>query len=167
MTNANTLTRDTNAQNAGGLERFLDAVSGKLVFFALSLVFLWFGAMKFTAYEAEAIEGLIANSPFVFFLLDIFGASTASKLIGIVELTIAGLLAARFVSPRLAVFGALGASATFLLTFSFFLTTPGVFIPDVGTLAISVLPGQFLLKDIVLFAASVWALKDALSAVRA
>lgn len=39
-------------------------------------------------------------------------------------------------------------------------TTPGVFQTDVGPLAISVLPGQFLLKDLVLIAALLWALDD-------
>jgi len=144
----------------------LDRLTGKAMFFSLALVFLWFGGMKFTAYEAEAIQGLIENSPFVFFLLDLFGANGAARLIGIVELTIAGLLATRYLAPRLAAVGALGASATFVLTSSFFLSTPGVFLPEVGSLAISVVPGQFLLKDIVLLAVSLWAFKDALAAIR-
>jgi len=148
------------------LEALLDQIGGKLIFLFLVLVFVWFGAMKFTAYEAEAIEGLIANSPFVFFLLDLFGRDGAAALIGTIELVIAGLLALRYLAPRFAIAGALGASATFLLTSSFFLSTPGVFLPDVGPLAISVLPGQFLLKDIVLLAVSLWALRDALAASR-
>lgn len=147
-------------------ETLLDRSVGKLVFLSLVAVFLWFGAMKFTAYEAEAIEGLIANSPFVSFLLDLFGRSGAAILIGTIELIIAALLAMRYVAPRFAALGAFGASATFLLTSTFFITTPGVFLPEIGPLAISVLPGQFLLKDVVLLAVSLWALKDALAASR-
>ncbi len=134
----------------------------KGIFIALPIVFLWFGGMKFTAYEAAAIEGLVANSPFISFILNIFGAQGASNLIGVVELTIATLLALRFVAPKLAAIGAAGAAFTFLLTFSFFFSTPGVFLEGVAGPAISVLPGQFLLKDIVLFAASLWALNNAL-----
>jgi len=134
------------------------------IFIALAFVFLWFGGMKFTAYEAGAVEGLIANSPFISFLLSMFSAQTVSILIGVVELLIAGLLAARFFAPKLAIIGAAGASLTFLLTFTFFFSTPGVFLEDVSGPAISVLPGQFLLKDIALLAASLWALNDALEA---
>lgn len=137
------------------------AVSG--IFAALALVFLWFGGMKFTAYEAGAIRGLAENSPFLGWAYAILSEGAISAVIGTVELAIAGLLAARFFAPRLAVIGAAGATATFALTTSFFLSTPGVFIPETGFLAISVVPGQFLLKDVVLLFASLFALGRALS----
>ncbi len=136
------------------------------VFVALPIVFVWFGAMKFTAYEAGAIEGLIANSPFIGFILGVLGKQGASNLIGIVEISIAVLIALRFVNPRLAAIGAAGAVATFILTFSFFFTTPGVFLADISGPAISVLPGQFLLKDLALLAASFWALNNSLDAAK-
>lgn len=139
----------------------------KGVFVSLPIVFFWFGGMKFTAYEANAIEGLLANSPFLSILLNLFGAQGAAGVIGAAELTIGGLIAARFVAPRLAIIGTAGAIATFLITISLFVTTPGVFLPDVGGPAISVVPGQFLLKDLTLLAASVWALNDSLDATAA
>jgi len=148
------------------LTSLLEAHGSKGLFAALAIVFLWFGGMKFTTYEAEAIAGLVANSPFVSWLQAIFPNRTVAGVIGSVELGIAALLALRFVSPRLGAIGAAGASLTFLLTFSFFFTTPGVFLEDVSGPAISVLPGQFLLKDLVLFAASVAALGEALKALR-
>lgn len=129
-------------------------------FVALPVIFLWFGGMKFTAYEANAINGLIANSPFISFLLGIFSKQGISNLIGTVEIIIGLLIAARFFAPRLAYLGALAAAATFVLTSSFFLSTPGVLEPSVGGLGISVLPGQFLLKDIGLLALSLWAAAD-------
>ncbi len=150
--------------NTPAQSRLLDTLADKAIFVALPLVFLWFGAMKFTAYEAGAIEGLVANSPFLGWVYNILSVQAVSNLIGTTELIIAVLLALRFVAPKLAVVGAMGAIGTFLVTTSFFLSTPGVFIPDHGTLAISVLPGQFLLKDIVLLAASIWALRDAIRA---
>ncbi len=108
--------------------RLLDALADKAIFATLPLVFLWFGAMKFTAYEAGAIEGLVANSPFLALLYNVFSVQAVSNLIGTVELTIAALLALRFVAPRLAAIGAVGAVGTFAVTISFFLSTPGVFI---------------------------------------
>lgn len=142
------------------------SLSDKGIFFSLMIVFLWFGGMKFTAYEAGAIEGLIANSPLVGFLQSFLSTQGVSNLIGTTELLIAVLLAFRFVVPAAAVIGAAGAIATFLVTLSFFVTTPGVFLPEHGPFAISVLPGQFLLKDLVLLAASVWAFTNALTASR-
>ena len=151
--------------NLATLRQVLHDYAGSAITLTLALVFLWFGAMKFTEYEAKAIEGLVANSPFVSFLLPLLGTQGTSYLIGIVELSIAALLASRFLGfPALAAVGAGGAALTFLLTISFFFTTPGVFLTDVGPLAISVLPGQFLLQDLVLIAASLWALDEALTA---
>ncbi len=139
----------------------------KALFAGLILVFLWFGGMKFTAYEAAAIRGLVENSPFLGWAYTVLSERAVSGLIGVTEWLIAALLAARVFAPKLAVIGAWGAIATFVVTLSFFVTTPGVFLPEHGTLAISVLPGQFLLKDIVLLAASVFALGNALDAAAA
>ncbi len=143
----------------------LAAIADKGAYVALGIVFLWFGGMKFTAYEAEAIQGLVANSPFTSFLYSVLSVPGVSILIGSVEIIIALLLLARFISPRLSVIGAAGAVATFIVTFSFFFSTPGVFLADVGGLAISVLPGQFLLKDLALLVVSLWAVHDSLTAV--
>jgi reactive chlorine resistance protein C len=50
----------------------------------------------------------------------------------------------------------------FTTTLSFILSTPG-WEPSLGGFpALSAMPGQFLLKDIVLFGAAVWSLGDAL-----
>jgi len=143
---------------------YITEIANKGIFASLILVFLWFGAMKFTAYEAGAIRGLIENSPFMGWIYGFMSEGAVSALIGSTELVIAALLTIGFFVPRFAVAGAAGAVATFLVTLSFFFTTPGVFIPETGFLAISVVPGQFLLKDVVLLAASLYALGKALRA---
>lgn len=156
-------TTHASSDNAA-LGALITDLASKGIFASLIIVFLWFGGMKFTAYEAGAIRGLVENSPFLGWLYTFLSEGAVSKLIGLTELTIAGLLATRFFAPRFAVYGALGAIGTFIVTFSFFFSTPGVFIPETGVLAISVVPGQFLLKDIVLLLASVFALGEALKA---
>lgn len=143
----------------------LAAIADKGIYVALGIVFLWFGGMKFTAYEAGAIEGLVINSPLTSFLYGFLSLQGVSNLIGTTELIIALLLLARFVSPKLSLIGAAGAVATFIVTFSFFFSTPGVFLSEIGGAAISVLPGQFLLKDLALLAASLWAVNDSLTAI--
>ena len=162
MTTTSQTTQSEVSTNAE-LRAHISDLATKGVFAALILVFLWFGGMKFTAYEAGAIRGLVENSPLLGWLYAFLSQGAVSKLIGLTELSIAGLLAARFFAPKFAVLGALGAIATFVVTLSFFFTTPGVFIPESGILAISVVPGQFLLKDIVLLFASVFALGNALT----
>ncbi len=62
-----------------------------------------------------------------------------------------------------ALLGALGAIATFAITLTFLFTAPGWEASLGGFPALSVVPGQFLLKDIVLLAASVSLLSKAIS----
>ena len=86
-----------------------------------------------------------------------------SGLIGVIEVTTGLLIAARFFSAKLGALGGAMASGTFLITLSFFFTTPGVAEAAAGGFpVISVLPGQFLLKDLVLLAVSLWIFVDGL-----
>lgn len=145
----------------------ISGLRSKATSVALAAIFLWFGGMKFTQYEAQAIKGLVANSPFISFSYHVLGADTVSYLIGIVEVAIALLLLGRFISPRLSLVGGFGAAATFVLTFSFFFTTPGVSLGDLGFPAISVVPGQFLLKDLGLFFLALVVVSDSLREIAA
>jgi len=126
-----------------------------LLRWALVVVFLWFGAMKFTAYEANGIAPFIINSPIMSWLHSLFGVQGASYVIGVLELsTAAALIAGAFV-PMFSALGAAMSAATYFITLTFFLSTPGVAEATAGGFpAISALPGQFLLKDVVLLAAS-------------
>lgn len=133
--------------------------------YGLVLVLAWIGAMKFTAYEAEGIQGLVANSPLMSWMYGVLSVRSASALIGSAELAIAGLIALRPLSAPLAAAGSALAVGMFLTTLSFMASTPGVFEASAGGFpALSVLPGQFLLKDAVLLAAALWSLAEAWNA---
>lgn len=93
---------------------------------SLVVIFVWFGAMKFTAYEAMAIEPLVAHDPITSWLLSVAGVRGASTLIGTIELVTAGALAAGAAIPALSLLGGAMSAATFLITLTFFVTTPGV-----------------------------------------
>ena len=135
--------------------------------YGLVAVIVWIGAMKFTAYEAEGISGLVANSPFMGWVYGLLSHRQFAALLGIVELTVAALIAVKPRWPRAGVLGAAAAIGMFLTTLSFMVTTPGVFEPSAGGFpALSVLPGQFLVKDIALLGASIWLLADALKSLR-
>jgi uncharacterized membrane protein YkgB len=133
--------------------------------FSIAGVLGWIGAMKYTAYEAGAIQGLVASSPLVSWLYDVFGIQATSNLIGTIEILTAAALVVGLRVPRVGVLGAAAAAFTFLLTLTFLFTAPG-WEPSLGGFpALSVVPGQFLLKDVVLFAGAVFLLGDALGRV--
>jgi len=111
--------------------------------------------MKFTAYEAYAIAPFVANSPIMGWLHTLFGIQGTSYVIGVLELSTATALILGAFLPIFSALGAAMSSATYLITLTFILSTPGVAELTAGGFpAIGAMPGQFLLKDLVLLAAS-------------
>lgn len=142
-----------------------ETVGRTLTRYGLVLVLLWIGAMKFTAYEASAIQGPVASSPFLGWLYAVFSVQTVRNLIGVSEIVTALLLALHPVSARLGAAGGLLASAIFLVTLSFLFSAPG-WEPSLGGFpALSGLPGQFIIKNVVLLGASVMFLGESLRAL--
>jgi uncharacterized membrane protein YkgB len=137
-----------------------------LLRWSLVLVFLGFGYTKWFDYEAQALVPLISHSPLLAWMHAAFGVHGASWALGVAETAAALLLAAGAVSARAGAVGALLAVATFAVTTSLLLTTPGVFETSVGAPALGGL-GAFLLKDVVLLAASVALLREAIAALLA
>ena len=135
--------------------------------YGLALILVWIGAMKFTTYEAEAIQGLVANSPLMGWMYSVLSVGAVAALIGTSEIIIAVLISARPWSPRLSAIGSGLAVGMFLTTLSFLFSTPGVAEASAGGFpAVSVVPGQFLLKDIVLLGAALWLAGEAWEATR-
>lgn len=134
---------------------------------ALVVVFVWFGGMKFTRYEAEGIHPFIANSPLMSWLDTSFGVQGASYVVGVLELSTAAALAIGAFNGLFSALGAAMSAGTYAITLTFFLTTPGVAEPTAGGFpAISAIPGQFLLKDLVLLAASLCLLRSSMRTMR-
>ena len=78
------------------------------------------------------------------------------------------LIALRPAWPRVSAAGSAFGVLLFLSTLSFLFSTPGVTAASAGGFPVlSVLPGQFLLKDLVLIGAALWTLGDSLGAARA
>ena len=133
--------------------------------FSGATVLGWIGAMKFTAYEAGAIQGLVQSSPLMSWLYDVLSVQGASNLIGSIEIATALLIVLGAKFPKAALAGALAAALTFLMTISFLFTAPG-WEPSLGGFpALSVVPGQFILKDIVLLAGTIFLAGNALKRV--
>lgn len=150
---------------ASWAKRF-ETVGRRSIQYSLILVLLWIGAMKFTAYEAESISGFVANSPLMSWAYQVISTRQFSGLLGVIELAVALLIAARPFSARLSAVGSALAAGMFLTTLSFLFSTPGVVESSLGFPALSVVPGQFLIKDFVLLGAAVWTTGEALGAAR-
>jgi Protein of unknown function, DUF417 len=56
--------------------------------YGLVIVLLWIGGMKFTAYEAEGIKPLVANSPLMSWVYRVMSVGGFSSLLGVVEIAI-------------------------------------------------------------------------------
>ena len=140
-------------------------VGRQVVRYGLVIVIAWIGALKFTSYEATAIQPLIAHSPLMSWLYHLLSVRQLAAGLGTVEIIAAVLIAARLAWPRISAAGSLIAVLLFLSTLSLLFTTPGVTAAG-GFPVLSVLPGQFLLKDLVLIGASLWTLGESLGAAK-
>ena len=126
-----------------------------LLRWALVIIFLWFGFMKFTHYEAMGVAPLMENSPIMSWIPASFGVDGGAHFIGVIELATSAALAIGAFVPIASAIGAAMSCLTYIITLTFFASTPGVAEPTAGGFpAISAGTGQFLLKDLVLLAAS-------------
>ena len=139
--------------------------SAVILRYGLVLLVLWFGVFKFTPTEAQAIQGLVSNSPLLSWLYALTDLRGASRIIGVAEIAIALLIAARPLSARVSAVGSIGATVMFLTTLSFLVTTPGSW-GVVDGILVPTGAGGFLIKDLLLLGASVWTAGEALSATR-
>ena len=157
--------RETTMRMTAGTMESSHAVQAAGVYllrYGLVLVIAWIGFMKFTAYEAAGIHPLVANSPLMSWAYAIFSERAFSALLGVVEISVAAMIALRPLAAKVCAIGSALAAVMFLTTLTFLLSTPGWEASLGGFPALSVVPGQFIIKDIVLLAAAVWSLGEAL-----
>ena len=141
-------------------------IGGLLARYGLVVVIGWIGALKFTGYEAQGIQPLVANSPFMSWIYGVVSVEAFSTMLGVVELTTAVLLAVKPWWPKVSLLGSAMAIGIFLATISFLFTTPGIGEESAGGFPVLSSTGQFLIKDLALIGIAVWTLGDALSAIR-
>jgi uncharacterized membrane protein YkgB len=127
---------------------------------AMVIIFFFFGYQKWFAYEVERLIPYISNGPLIFWLYPALGMRGATWFLGASEWTFGTLLFLGFWNKKLGILGALGSSATFLTT-----VTIIPFMPDGWDAAAGGFPAMtgnvpFLMKDVVLLAASVYLLRQ-------
>lgn len=156
---------DTTARtDADSLGFTLENIGEKVIRYGLVIILMAVGSLKFTAYEAEGVQGLVANSPLMSWAYSVFSVRSFAAILGLIEITLGVLIATRPFAPKVSAFGSIGSIIMFLITLSFLLTTPGVWQPGYGFPFPSPMPGQFLIKDIMLLGAAIWTAGEALRA---
>jgi uncharacterized membrane protein YkgB len=127
---------------------------------SMVIVFFFFGYQKWFQYEVERLIPYISHGPLIFWLYPAFGMRGATWFLGMSEWTFGALLFLGFWNKKLGILGALGSTVTFITT-----VTIIPFMPDGWDAAAGGFPAMtgnvpFLMKDVVLLAASIYLLRQ-------
>lgn len=133
------------------LHKWTLSVGQGIARYSVVLFYVAFGIAKFTPGEAATIHPLLVHSPFLFWLAEPFDQQIASDIIGVVEIALAVMVAARPVAPGLCVAGSYGIAASLVVTLSFLVSTPHL------DPALS----SFIVKDITLLGVALWSAGEA------
>jgi len=127
---------------------------------SMVIIFLFFGYQKWFLYEAQGLIPYINHGPLIFWMYPVFGIRGATYFLGVAEWLFGALLFLGFWNKKLGILGALGSCFSFVAT-----VTIIPFIPDGWASSAGGFPAMtervaFLMKDLVLFAASFYLLKQ-------
>ena len=134
---------------------------------SMVLLFLFFGYQKWFDYEAQVLIPYISNGPLLFWMYPVFGIRGASWVLGASEWSFALLLFLGFWNKRLGILGALGSCAAFIGTVTIIPFMPDGWAAPAGGFPAMTGNVPFLMKDVVLFAASLYLLKQDVARVAA
>jgi uncharacterized membrane protein YkgB len=143
--------------NAGLLRDDLDY---HLVRASMVLIYAFFGYSKWWPYEQQALVPLISHGPLISWMLPAFGIQGTGRFLGTSEWTFGTLLLLGFWNKKLGVLGALGACGNFVATTSIIPFLPNAWAPSAGGFPAMTDAVGFLMKDVVLFAAAFYLLKQ-------
>ncbi len=160
-----------------------------LIRVAILVIFVWIGGLKFWNYEAEGIVPFVANSPFMSFFYtqpapdykiyklkegefdqkkfewhkknNTYGFSHG---LGILIMSIGILVFLGIFFPKVGLVGALLAIIMTIGTLSFLVTTPEVWVPDLGSgefgFPLLTGAGRLVIKDTAILAGAIVVLAD-------
>lgn len=160
-----------------------------LIRVAILIIFVWIGGLKFYNYEAEGIVPFVANSPFMSFFYSKSAPEykeyklkegefdrakhawhqenntyTFSHGLGILIMAIGILVFLGIFSPKIGLTGAVLAIIMTFGTLSFLVTTPEVWVPDLGSgehgFPLLTGAGRLVIKDTAILAGAIVVLAD-------
>src|SRR5215510_1147358 len=127
---------------------------------SMVIIFLLFGYQKWFAYEAQVLVPYISNGPLIWWLYPAFGIRGGSWFLGVVEWLLCVLLFWGFWNRQAGILGALGSCATYVATVTIIPFMPNGWDEVAGGFPAMTGNVPFLMKDIVLLAASFYLLKQ-------
>jgi len=130
---------------------------------SMVIIFAFFGYQKWFGYEAQALVPYISNGPLIFWMYPVFGIRGATYFLGVAEWIFGGLLLLGFWNKELGILGALGACFSFIATFTIIPFMPDGWAASAGGFPAMTEKVAFLMKDLVLLAASFYLLKQDLA----
>jgi uncharacterized membrane protein YkgB len=170
----------------------MDRVGITLTRVGLVVVLVWIGGLKAFRYEDEGIVPFVANSPLMSFFYadpgnynahmnregDLVPANRAwheangtypfAFGLGLVIVLYGVMIALHPVFPRVAAVGSFLVAVMSLVTLSFLVTTPEVWVPNLGSgehgLPLLAGPGRLVLKDAIMLGAALVTMADSAKA---
>jgi uncharacterized membrane protein YkgB len=127
---------------------------------SMVIIFLFFWYQKWFEYEAQVLIPYISNGPLISWMYPVFGIRGASWFLGVSEWLFGALLFLGFWNKKLGILGALGSCVTFIMTVTIIPFMPDGWAASAGGFPAMVGNVPFLMKDVVLFAASVYLLRQ-------
>jgi len=127
---------------------------------SMVIMFLFFGYQKWWNYEAQVLIPYISNGPLIFWLYPAFGIRGASYFLGASEWLFGALLLWGFWNKTAGILGAIGSCGSFIGTVTIIPFMPNGWAASAGGFPAMTGNVAFLMKDLVLFAASFYLLKQ-------
>src|SRR6266478_6939728 len=127
---------------------------------SMVLIFLFFGYQKWFEYEAQALIPYISNGPLISWMYPGFGTRGACWFLGVSEWTFGALLFWGFWNKKMGILGAVGSCFSFIATITIIPFMPNGWAASAGGFPAMAGNVPFLMKDLVLFAASVYLLRQ-------
>jgi uncharacterized membrane protein YkgB len=127
---------------------------------AMVIMFFFFGYQKWWDYEAQVLIPYISNGPLISWLYPVFGIRGASWFLGVAEWLFGALILLGFWNKKLGALGAAGSVLTFLATVTIIPFMPNGWAASAGGFPAMTGNIPFLMKDVVLLAASIYLLKQ-------
>jgi uncharacterized membrane protein YkgB len=127
---------------------------------SIVIIFLFFGYQKWFEYEAQVLIPYISTGPLMAWMYPVFGIRGASWFLGVSEWLFGALLSLGFWNKKLGILGALGSCASFIGTITIIPFMPDGWAASAGGFPAMTGNVPFLMKDVVLLAASVYLLKQ-------
>jgi uncharacterized membrane protein YkgB len=137
-----------------------DDLDYHLVRASMVIVFLFFGYSKWFNYEAQGLITYISHGPLISWMYPVFGIRGAGRFLGVSEWLFGALLFSGFWNQKLGILGAIGSCFAFMATVTIIPFLPNGWEASAGGFPAMTGDLAFLMKDVVLFAASFYLLRQ-------